>query len=62
MLLSIWLTWEMVTLLTERGETGLTGLYARDNQFGCGNFGLRVLWENLVIANLSVCKKSRCFI
>jgi len=36
----------------ERGEAGLTGLYGRDDQFGCGNFGLRVVWGNLVIANL----------
>ena len=47
-----WLTWEMVILLTERGETGVTGLYGRDNQFGCGNFGLKVVWGNLVVATL----------
>ena len=42
----------MVTLLTERGITGVTGFYEGDNQFGSGNFALEVLWGNLVVATL----------
>lgn len=45
MLLSIWLTWEMVMLLTEGNSVILHG---RDNQFGCGNFDLRVVWKPVI--------------
>lgn len=35
-----WLNWEMVIPLAERGKTGVTTIYGRDNQFGFGNFDL----------------------
>lgn len=46
------LTWETTTLLTERGNTGVTGFYGGDNRFGFGNFDLEVLRRNLVVAIL----------
>lgn len=41
-----------MTLLSERGNIGVSVFHGGDNHFGFGNFDLEVLWGNLVVAIL----------